>query len=115
MNKRPRMKERYRRFSFLSDIEGIKNALREMRGFFFPKQPLLNNDIRRIDTRHVPDEEWFTQTIKEKIIHHPENAMEYPYYNEQIFAEPLIGFVRGNDPIFDQFKQIIGLHHFTPW
>jgi hypothetical protein len=39
--KRKRMKDRYRRFPFLSDIEGMKNAIGEMRGKFFPKQPEL--------------------------------------------------------------------------
>jgi epoxyqueuosine reductase len=115
MNKRPRMKERYRRFSFLSDIEGMKNALGEMRGLFSPKQHILNLDAQCIDSGDFPDEEWFIQTIKDKLANHPENAMEYPFYGEPIYEEPLIGFVRGNDPIFDQFKEIIGPHHFTPW
>ncbi len=115
MNKRPRMKERYRHFSFLSDIEGMKNALGEMHGLFFLGQPVLNQEVRRIDPGGIPDEKWFIQTIKDKIASHPENAMEYPFYGEPIYEDPLIGFVRGNDPIFDQFKSIIGPHHFTPW
>jgi hypothetical protein len=36
------MKDRYRRFSFLSDIEGMKNAIGKMRVLFFSKQPDLN-------------------------------------------------------------------------
>ena len=36
MSKRRRMEDRYRHFSFLSDIEGIKNAIGEMRGMFSP-------------------------------------------------------------------------------
>jgi hypothetical protein len=32
MGKRHRMKDRYRRFSFLTGIQGMKNALGEMRG-----------------------------------------------------------------------------------
>jgi hypothetical protein len=31
MRKRKRMADRYRRFSFLSDIEGMKNAIGEMK------------------------------------------------------------------------------------
>ena len=45
MGKRKRMKDRYRRFSFLSDIEGMKNAIGEMRGMFFPKQSELNREL----------------------------------------------------------------------
>jgi epoxyqueuosine reductase len=46
MGKRKKMHDRYRRFSFLSDIEGMKNAIGEMRGKFFPKQPVLNSACR---------------------------------------------------------------------
>jgi epoxyqueuosine reductase len=115
MKKRSRMKERYRHFSFLSDIGGMKNALGEMRGLFLPEQPFLNKDSGIIDPGQIPDEKWFIQTIIDKIANHPENAMEYPFYGEPVYVEPLVGFVRGNDPIFDQFKKVIGPHHFTPW
>ena len=115
MSKRKGMKERYRRISFLSDIEGIKNAIGEMRGMFFPKQPVLNQDARLGDQDPLLDEAWFIRTIKDKIANHPDNQMEYPFLGERIFEEPLVGFVRGNDPIFDRFKEVIGRHHFTPW
>ncbi len=113
MGKRRKMEKRYRYVSFLSDIEGMKNAIGEMRGMFFPKQPLLNRDIPK-DTP-VLNEEWFIRTLTDKILHHPENGMEYPFFGEPIFDPPLVDFVRGNDLIFDQFKEIIGPHHFTPW
>ncbi len=114
MNKRPRMKDRYRRFSFLSDVEGMKNALGEMRGLFVSKQPILNPNARRLNPADMPNEKWFIQTIKDKVANHPDNTMEYPFFGEPIFEEPLIGFVRGSDPIFNQFQKIIGPHHFTP-
>jgi hypothetical protein len=40
--------------------------------------------------------------------------MEYPFEGERIFDAPLVGFVRGEDPIFTDFQRIIGPHHFTP-
>jgi len=115
MSKRKSMKDRYRRFSFLSDIEGMKNALGEMHGKFFPKQPAMNQEARLRDPDILLNEDWFIRTIKDKIANHPDNQMEYPYLGERIFEEPLIGFVRGNDPIFERFKEVIGTHHFTPW
>lgn len=115
MSKRRVMKDRYRRVSFLSDIEGMKNAIGEMRGMFFPKQPALNNDTCLRDPDTLLNEDWFIRTIKDKIASHPDNRMEYPFLGERIFEEPLIGFVRGSDRIFDRFKEIIGPHHFTPW
>ena len=62
----------------------------------------------------MPDEEWFIRTIKDKIASHPDNQMEFPFWVNR-FEEPLVGFVRGNDPIFDRFKKVIGPHHFSPW
>ncbi|MDO9263258.1 MAG: epoxyqueuosine reductase [Desulfosalsimonadaceae bacterium] len=115
MGNRKRMKDRYRRVSFLSDVEGMKNAIGEMRGMFFPEQPSLNPDARPGISGPVPDEDWFIKTLTDKIARHPENGMEYPFYGEPVFEAPLVGFVRGDDPIFDTFKEVIGPHHFTPW
>lgn len=115
MAKRKLMKDRYRRFSFLSDMEGIKNAIGEMRGMFLPPQPVLNRDVHLSDTNPLPDEGWFIRNIKDKIASHPDNQMEHPFFGEPIFEEPLVGFVRGNDQIFDRFKDVIGPHHFSPW
>jgi NAD-dependent dihydropyrimidine dehydrogenase PreA subunit len=115
MGKRKRMQDRYRWFSFLSDIEGMKNAIGEMLGKFFPKQPEFNHNSCLSDAVPMPDEEWFIKTIKDKIATHPDNGMEYPFFSEPIFDEPLVGFVAGNDPIFNRLKELIGPHHFTPW
>jgi hypothetical protein len=114
MGKRTLMKDRYRRFPLL-DIEGFKNAIGEMHGKFFPKQPVLNKDVRPGEAKPLPDEAWFIQTLKDKLAHHQENTKEYPFYGEPIYGEPLVGFVRGNDPLMEQYKEIIGPHHFTPW
>ena len=115
MGKRKRMEDRYRRFSMLTDIKGMKNAIGEMKGKFFPKQPVLNKDARVDDAGGVLNEDWFIQTIEDKIANHPDNAMEYPFYDERIFQTPLIGFINGDDPIFERYKEIIGPHHFTPF
>lgn len=80
MAKRRRMKDRYRRFSCLSDIEGMKNAIGEMRGLFFPSQPSLDRAARLESA----------STLFDKIATHPENAMEYPFYGEPIFDAPLV-------------------------
>jgi hypothetical protein len=109
------MKDRYRRFSFLSDIEGMKNAIGEMRGLFFPPQPALNRDAPSPSPDRGPDEAWFTRALREKIARHPENALEYPFFGEPIYEEPLVGFVAGDDPIFATLKEVVGPQHFTPW
>lgn len=114
MGNRKKMKDRYRRFPLLSDIEGMKSAIGEMRGIGFPGQPPLNRAVTSQDDVPVFDEEWFAHTIRNKIATHPENTLEYPHYKAPIFDEPLIGFVRGDDPIFQELKTIIGPHHYTP-
>jgi epoxyqueuosine reductase len=114
MAARKRMKDRYRRFSFLSDVEGMKNAIGEMRGLFFPEQPRLNRNPSPLPDAPPLDETWFRETLREKFARHPENAMEYPFHGEPIFETPLVGFVRGDDPIFRRFKEVVGPHHFTP-
>ena len=65
MSPRRKMKSRYRRFSQLTDMGGIKSAIGEMRGLGYPKQPRLNRDdaVRGNDSGF--DEQWFVDTIKE--------------------------------------------------
>jgi len=114
MGTRRRLENQYRRFPWLTDIGGIKNAIGEMRGLGYPRQPRLNTASIGQEAEPLFDAPWFTKSIKEKILTHPDNRMEYPFSGERIFEEPLVGFVRGDDPLFQEFKRIIGPHHFTP-
>lgn len=109
-----RMTDRYRRLSWLSDWRGIKSAVGELRGMGYPPQPVLNKSHRPGRDDPAFDEAWFVRTITDKVASHPDGIMEFPFHGERIFDEPLIGFVRGDDPILEQYKQIIGPHHFTP-
>ncbi len=104
----------YRRLSMISDIRGIKSALGEMKGKGHPRQPGLNRDYSASASDPVLDEQWFLDTITDKVQSHPLNAMEFPFNGERIFEPPMVGFVRGDDPIFDKLKEVIGPHHLTP-
>jgi len=104
----------YRRLSFITDIRGIKNAVGEMKGKGHPLQPKLNAQYVPDPVDPVLNEKWFADTLTEKIEKHPLNAMEYPFAGEKIFDKPLVSFVRGDDPIFQEYKKIIGPHHLTP-
>ena len=33
---------------------------------------------------------------------------------ERAWGEPLVGFCRGDDPIYDQYKEVVGPFHWTP-
>ena len=114
MSPRRKMRTRYRRLSQITDLGGIKSAIGEMRGLGYPKQPVLDKGGRDRGSDSTFDEQWFVDTIKGKIAAHPDNSMEFPFYGERVFEEPLVGFVRGDDPIFADLKRIIGPHHLTP-
>jgi epoxyqueuosine reductase len=112
--KRKKMKTGYRKLSLLTDIGGIMNAIGEMRGLGHPEQPRLNRHTGTSEGALRLNEEWFVRTITEKVSGHPENSMEYPFYGEKLYDEPLVGFIAGDDPILAEYKKIIGPHHFTP-
>lgn len=105
---------KYRRFSYLTDFPGMKTSLFDMWGIGFPKQPKLDKSYPVKIKGEIYNEEWFLNTINEKVSSHPANKLEFPYQEETIFDQPIIGFVRGDDPIFHEFKNIIGPFHFTP-
>jgi epoxyqueuosine reductase len=104
----------YRRLSLISDTRGIKSAIGEMRGLGHPQQPALNKSYLPAAGDPVIDEQWFIDAITNKVGNHPMNSMEYPFDGERIFDPPLVGFIRGEDPLLSDFKRIIGPHHFTP-
>lgn len=111
--KRKRLQTRYRHLPALSDIAGMKSAVGEMRGIGHPKQPRLNKEAGP-GKQHKFDEDWFIAALAEKIKNHPDNTFDFPFYGEAMYEAPLVGFARGDDPIFEEYKQIIGPHHFTP-
>ena len=51
--------------------------------------------------------------IKDYIATSPNNRMP-DFAGEPIWDEPLIGFSRGDDPLFEEYKTIIGSFHMTP-
>jgi len=93
----------------------ITYVIKAMWPLLLPPQTIYNREAYLSDTNPLPDEGWFIRNIKDKIASHPDNRMEYPFFGEPIFEEPLVGFVSGNDPIFDRLKDVIGPHHFSPW
>lgn len=104
--------ERYRRFSWITDVRGIKNAIGEMRGWGHPAQPLFSSGAP--DNRPTFTAQWFVDALRESVAFHAANAMEGPLQGERIFDEPLVGFVRGDDPLLKDFKRLIAPQHFTP-
>ncbi|MFH1092217.1 MAG: epoxyqueuosine reductase [Pseudomonadota bacterium] len=59
------------------------------------------------------DAAWVKGVIKDFIRNSPQNTLEN-LADDKAFDEPLLGFARGDDPIFDAFKEHVGPFHWTP-
>jgi epoxyqueuosine reductase QueG len=57
-------------------------------------------------------EEQICDEIRRFVLESPANR--FPDSGEPYFGEPLIGFAAANDPLFDDYKRIIGPLHRTP-
>lgn len=53
------------------------------------------------------------EIIQKFILHSGENRLGGPF-EEPAWDEPLIGFARGGDPLFEEFKEHVGPFHMTP-
>ncbi|MEE9202952.1 MAG: epoxyqueuosine reductase [Dehalococcoidia bacterium] len=51
--------------------------------------------------------------IKSFVRDNPENRLTH-IDGSPIWDEPLVGFARGDDPLFQEYKQVIGSFHLTP-
>ncbi len=52
------------------------------------------------------------ENIKEYVKNNPGNHLKG--LDEPIWDEPLVGFADGDDPIFQEYKRVIGDYHLTP-
>lgn len=57
--------------------------------------------------------EWVESIIKDFINRSPENTLKNPAH-DKAWADPLVGFSRGDDPMFQAYKEHIGPFHWTP-
>ncbi len=56
--------------------------------------------------------EWIERSIKE-LVESPQNSLQTGN-DEKAWDEPLIGFSRGDDPLYAQIKSMIGDFHWLP-
>ena len=56
---------------------------------------------------------WLSNIIRDYVCRSPKNSL-HNQSNDKAFAEPLIGFARGTDLLFDDYKQHVGPFHWTP-
>jgi len=56
---------------------------------------------------------WIESTIKSFISNSPENSLRNEE-DERAWMDPLVGFSRGDDPLYQKFKEYVGSFHWTP-
>jgi ferredoxin len=56
---------------------------------------------------------WIEGIIIDFIVDSPENTLQNPD-SEKAFDEPLVGFSKGDDPIYESYKEYVGPFHWTP-
>jgi epoxyqueuosine reductase len=57
---------------------------------------------------------WLESIVQDFVDTSPENTLKNSE-NEKAWADPLVGFSRGDDPLYEEYKDIIGPFHWTPW
>jgi len=64
----------------------------------------------------MPNDElknWVTTVIRD-FCEGLENTLQ-DEANERAWEEPLVGFSRGDDPLYEEYKEHVGTYHWTPW
>jgi epoxyqueuosine reductase len=62
----------------------------------------------------VKDSHWIESVIVDFIDHSPENTLENEC-RDKAFGTPLVGFSRGDDPLYEAYKDHVGPFYLTPW
>lgn len=58
--------------------------------------------------------DWIMRTVVDFIADSPENSLQNSA-REKAFAKPLVGFSRGDDPLYEAYKEHVGPFFMTPW
>jgi epoxyqueuosine reductase len=56
---------------------------------------------------------WISSLIKDFTATSPFNSLKNPA-NDRAWDEPLVGFSKGNDPLYELYKEKVGPFHWTP-
>jgi len=57
---------------------------------------------------------WTADIIRDFIEKSPENTLQNEA-NEKAFGTPLVGFSKGDDPLYEGYKEHVGPFYMTPW
>ena len=57
--------------------------------------------------------QWIEGIVRTFVAESPENTLKTPA-NDKAWAQPLVGFSRGDDPLYASYKEHVGPFHWTP-
>jgi epoxyqueuosine reductase len=56
---------------------------------------------------------WFEGVVHDFLMHSPENTLRNQT-KDRAFEQVIVGFSRGEDPLYDAYKELVGPFHWTP-
>lgn len=56
---------------------------------------------------------WIDSVVRDFVLHSPQNSLQNAA-KEKAWADPLVGFSRGDDPLYLAYKDHVGPFHWTP-
>ena len=65
------------------------------------------------DNKHADPVSWLKSVLGDFLQRSPENSLQDPTH-EKAFETCLIGFSRGDDPLYAAYKTVVGPFHWTP-
>jgi epoxyqueuosine reductase QueG len=96
-----------RRFLETSARSAVAAGLAGITGFRLSRPAAADEELENSPATRIAS--W----IQEYTATSPLNSLRNPA-NEKVWEEPLVGFSRGDDPIFQQYKEHVGPFHWTP-
>jgi len=67
----------------------------------------------KVDESRADPASWIDFVVRDFVLHSPQNSLQNAE-GEKAWAEPLVGFSRGDDPLYQEFKDHVGPFHWTP-
>lgn len=74
---------------------------------------ILPNVLHALASPKDNPDQWIDTLVRDFIVNSPLNTLKNAA-NEKAWDEPLVGFSRGDDPIFELYKDRVGPFHWTP-
>ena len=56
---------------------------------------------------------WIQGVVRDFLTHSPENTLANQA-KERAFEEAMVGFSKGDDPLYEAYKELVGPYHWTP-